>query len=284
MKKWKIVADSGCDYRQLKNLAPDTEFISVPLTIQVGDQAFVDDANLDIDHMMEVMEASKSAAGSACPSPQAYQAAFEGAENVIVITITGGLSGSFNAARVARDMFVEEHPEVNIHLVDSLSAGGEMDLLVDEINRLIGTGLEFEELVEAITTYQENSKLLFVLAKVDNLVKNGRLSKLVGTVVGLLNIRMVGEASGEGKLELLQKARGHKKSVTAAFEEMKKAGYNGGRIVMAHRNNAKFFQQFSDLVKTEFANATIEEVATSGLCSFYAEEGGLLMGYEVNTQ
>ncbi|HFU3843593.1 TPA: DegV family protein [Streptococcus suis] len=284
MSKWKIVADSGCDYRQLKNLAPDTEFVSVPLTIQVGDQAFVDDANLDIDHMMEVMEASKSAAGSACPSPQAYQAAFEGAENIIVMTITGGLSGSFNAARVARDMFVEEHPEVNIHLIDSLSAGGEMDLLVDEINRLIGTGLEFEELVETITTYQENSKLLFVLAKVDNLVKNGRLSKLVGTVVGLLNIRMVGEASGEGKLELLQKARGHKKSVTAAFEEMKKAGYNGGRIVMAHRNNAKFFQQFSDLVKTQFANATIEEVATSGLCSFYAEEGGLLMGYEVNTQ
>ncbi len=284
MPKWKIVVDSGCDYRQLKNLAPDTEFISVPLTIQVGEQTFVDDASLNIDHMMEVMEASKSAAGSACPSPQAYQAAFEGAENVIVITITGGLSGSFNAARVARDMFVEDHPEVNIHLIDSLSASGEMDLIVDEINRLIATGLEFEEVVSAITSYQENSKLLFVLAKVDNLVKNGRLSKLVGTVVGLLNIRMVGEASSEGKLELLQKARGHKKSVAAAFEEMKKAGYNGGRIVMAHRNNAKFFQQFSDLVKTEFANATIEEVATSGLCSFYAEEGGLLMGYEVNTQ
>lgn len=205
MPKWKIVVDSGCDYRQLKNLAPDTEFISVPLTIQVGDQAFVDDANLDIDHMMNVMEASKSAAGSACPSPQAYQAAFEGAENIFVITITGGLSGSFNAARVARDMYVEEHPAVNIHLIDSLSAGGEMDLIVDEINRLIATGLEFEELVQAITTYQENSKLLFVLAKVDNLVKNGRVSKLVGTVVGLLNIRMVGEASSEGKLELLQK-------------------------------------------------------------------------------
>ncbi|HFI0043202.1 TPA: DegV family protein [Streptococcus suis] len=281
MPNWKIVVDSGCDYRQLKNLAPDTEFISVPLTIQVGDQAFVDDANLDIDHMMEVMEASKSAAGSACPSPQAYQAAYEGAENIIVMTITGGLSGSFNAARVARDMYVEEHPEVNIHLIDSLSAGGEMDLIVDEINRLITTGMEFEELVQAITTYQENSKLLFVLAKVDNLVKNGRLSKLVGTVVGLLNIRMVGEASSEGKLELLQKARGHKKSVAVAFEEMKKAGYNGGRIVMAHRNNDKFFQQFSELVKSTFPNAIVDQVATSGLCSFYAEDGGLLMGYEI---
>ncbi|MEI4322165.1 DegV family protein [Streptococcus suis] len=281
MSKWKIVADSGCDYRQLANLAPDTEFISVPLTIQVGEQAFVDDASLDIDHMMEVMEASKSVAGSACPSPQAYQAAFEGAENIIVVTITGGLSGSFNAARVARDMYIEEHPNVNIHLIDSLSASGEMDLLVDEINRLIGAGLDFPQVVEAITHYREHSKLLFVLAKVDNLVKNGRLSKLVGTVVGLLNIRMVGEASAEGKLELLQKARGHKKSVTAAFEEMKKAGYDGGRIVMAHRNNAKFFQQFSELVKASFPTAVIDEVATSGLCSFYAEEGGLLMGYEV---
>ncbi|NQJ71264.1 DegV family protein [Streptococcus suis] len=284
MKKWKIVADSGCDYRQLNNLAPDTEFVSVPLTIQIGADTFVDQADLDIDKMMEVMYASSEAASSACPSPQAYQTAFEGAENVVVITLTGGLSGSFNAARVARDMFVEEHPEINIHLIDSLSAGGEMDLIVDEINRLIATGLEFDELVQAITAYQENSKLLFVLAKVDNLVKNGRLSKLLGTVVGLLNIRMVGEASSEGKLELLQKARGHKKSVIAAFEEMKKAGYNGGRIVMAHRNNAKFFQQFSDLVKAEFASAIIEEVPTSGLCSFYAEEGGLLMGYEINSK
>ncbi|MBM7313867.1 DegV family protein [Streptococcus suis] len=281
MKKWKIVADSGCDYRQLDQLAPNAEFISVPLTIQIGAETFVDQADLDIDKMMEVMYASSEAASSACPSPQAYQAAFEGADQIIVVTLTGTLSGSFNSARVARDMYLEEHPDAKIHLIDSLSAGGEMDLLVTEINRLIASGLEFEEVVSAITTYQENSKLLFVLAKVDNLVKNGRLSKLVGTVVGLLNIRMVGEASSEGKLELLQKARGHKKSVTAAFEEMKKAGYKGGRIIMAHRNNDKFFQQFSDLVKENYPNAIIEEVATSGLCSFYAEEGGLLMGYEI---
>ncbi|HEL2057187.1 TPA: DegV family protein [Streptococcus suis] len=281
MKKWKIIADSGCDYRQLDQLAPNTEFISVPLTIQIGSETFVDQADLDIDKMMEVMYASSEAASSACPSPQAYQAAFEGADQIIVVTLTGTLSGSFNSARVARDMYLEEHPDAKIHLIDSLSAGGEMDLLVTEINRLIALGLEFEEVVSAITTYQENSKLLFVLAKVDNLVKNGRLSKLVGTVVGLLNIRMVGEASSEGKLELLQKARGHKKSVTAAWDEMNKAGYKGGRIIMAHRNNDKFFQQFSDLVKATYPKAIVEEVATSGLCSFYAEEGGLLMGYEI---
>ena len=46
--KWKIIADSGCDYRSLDNLAPDTEFISVPLTIQVGETIYTDDAQLNI--------------------------------------------------------------------------------------------------------------------------------------------------------------------------------------------------------------------------------------------
>ena len=91
-------------------------------------------------------------------------------------------------------------------MIDSLSAGGEVDLLVEKLYNLIDQGLSFEEVVEAITAYQEKTKLLFVLSRVDNLVKNGRLSKLIGTVVGLLNIRMVGEASETGTLELLQKS------------------------------------------------------------------------------
>ncbi|MGZ7226846.1 DegV family protein, partial [Streptococcus pyogenes] len=84
--------------------------------------------------------------------------------------------------------------------------------------------------VERITAYQEKTRLIFVLAKVDNLVKNGRLNKLVGKVVGLLNIRMVGQASREGTLELLQKARGQKKAVSALVEEIQKAGYKGGKV------------------------------------------------------
>ncbi|HFU4203472.1 TPA: DegV family protein [Streptococcus suis] len=281
MVKWKIIADSGCDLFYMPQLAPNTEFVNVPLTIQVGEETFVDGLDLDIDKMMSDMYQSSMAAGSACPSPQAYTLAFEGAENIIVVTITGSLSGSFNSARVAREMYLEEHPETNIHLIDSLSAGGEMDLLVEKINQLIGDGKSFATVVKEITAYQQKTKLLFVLEKVDNLVKNGRLSKLLGTVVGLLNIRMVGEASPEGKLELLQRARGHKKAVKAAWEELKKAGYKGGRIIIAHRNNEKFCQQFSELVKEHFPKVVIDLVATSGLCSFYAEEGGLLMGYEI---
>ena len=271
--KWKIIADSGCDYRSLDNLAPDTEFVSVPLTIQVGETIYRDDAQLNIDQMMEEMYATTTASKSACPSPDDYMKSFEGADNVIVVTITGTLS--------AKKIYLEEHPDAKIHVIDSLSAGGEVDLLVRKLNHLVAEGLDFDQVVDAITAYQSKTKLLFVLAKVDNLVKNGRLSKLVGTVVGLLNIRMVGEASKTGTLELLQKARGQKKAIKAAFDELIKAGYTGGHITIAHRNNDKFIEQFSALVREKFAQASIEVLPTSGLCSFYAEEGGLLMGYEI---
>ena len=278
---WKIVADSGCDYRTIENLAVDTLFESVPLTIQVGDEIFIDNAQLNIDDMMEKMYATSSASKSACPSPDDYMKAFDGASNIFVVTITGTLSGSHNSAQVAKKLYLEEHPNVNIHIIDTLSAGGENDLIIKNLNLLIGQGLSYEEVVTEITAYQAKTKLLFVLSKVDNLVKNGRLSKLLGAVVGLLNIRMVGEASQDGKLELLQKARGAKKSLIAAFDELIKAGYAGGQIIIAHRNNLKFCQQFSEMVRERFPQAVIEIIPTSGLCSFYAEENGLLMGYEI---
>ena len=279
--KWKIIADSGCDYRSLDNLAPDTEFVSVPLTIQVGETIYRDDAQLNIDQMMEEMYATTTASKSACPSPDDYMKSFEGADNIVVVTITGTLSGSYNSAEIAKKIYLEEHPDTKIHVIDSLSAGGEVDLLIRKLNHLVAEGLEFDQVLDAITAYQAKTKLLFVLAKVDNLVKNGRLSKLVGTVVGLLNIRMVGEASKTGTLELLQKARGQKKAIKAAFDELIKAGYIGGHISIVYRNNEKFIEQFSALVREKFAQASIEVLPTSGLCSFYAEEGGLLMGYEI---
>lgn len=278
---WKIVADSGCDYRTIENLAVDTLFESVPLTIQVGDEIFIDNDQLNIDEMMEKMYATSSASKSACPSPDDYMKAFDGALNIFVVTITGTLSGSYNSAQVAKRLYLEDHPDVNIHIIDTLSAGGENDLIIKKLNLLIGQGLSYEEVIKEITAYQAKTKLLFVLSKVDNLVKNGRLSKLLGAVVGLLNIRMVGEASQDGKLELLQKARGAKKSLIAAFDELIKAGYAGGQIIIAHRNNLKFCQQFSEMVRERFPQAVIEVIPTSGLCSFYAEENGLLMGYEI---
>lgn len=275
---WKIVADSGCDYRHLNHLAMDIAFESVPLTLQVDTTIYKDTADLDIDQMMDHMYATPLASKSACPSPEDYIQAFKGADKIFVITITSALSGSHNAAQLAVQIYQEKHPEVKIHLIDSLSAGAEMDLIVQKLHHLIKQGLTFKEVVEAMGNYQ--SKLLFILSKVDNLVKNGRLSKLSATMAGLLNIRLIGEASPQGKLEILHKVRGNKKLATLSFQELLQNGYQGGAIIISHRNNETFCQQLSQLVYKTFPNAQIECLPTSGVCSFYVEEGGVLIGYE----
>ena len=278
---WKIVTDSGCDLRSLESQSKELQFERVPLTLQIGTEIFRDDDGLDIDNMMATMYQSSKAATSSCPSPHAFLQAYKGVDNVIAVTITGTLSGSHNSARLAKNDLLEDYPNANIHVIDSLSASGEVDLILLELERLINLGLSFEEVVERITAYQEKTRLIFVLAKVDNLVKNGRLNKLVGKVVGLLNIRMVGQASREGTLELLQKARGQKKAVSALVEEIQKAGYKGGKVYIAHANNPKICEQISEKIKAIYPDAVIQTGRTSGLCSFYAEDEGILMGYEI---
>ena len=279
--EWKIVVDTACDFREIPNKAENVTYERVPFSLQIEDKVFVDTLDLDIDKMMEEMYASSEPARSACPSPEAYLAAYRGAKNVIVLTLTGAMSGSYNSAIIGEKMLKEENEDVNIHIIDTLSAGGENDLYLLKINELIKEGLSFDEVVSEMKKYQENSKLIFVLEKVDNLVKNGRLNKLTAAVVGLLNMRMVGEASDEGTLHLLHKVRGEKKAVSTVVDEMIKAGYKGGRAVITHRNNESICKKIEDKLKEKFSNVEFIAVPTSGICSFYGEEGGMLLGYEI---
>lgn len=279
--EWKIVVDTACDFREIPNKAENVIYERVPFSLQIEDKVFVDTLDLDIDKMMEEMYASSEPARSACPSPEAYLAAYRGAKNVIVLTLTGAMSGSYNSAVIGEKMLKEENKDVNIHIIDTLSAGGENDLYLLKINELIKEGLSFDEVVSEMKKYQENSKLIFVLEKVDNLVKNGRLNKLAATVVGLLNMRMVGEASNEGTLHLLHKVRGEKKAVSSVVDEMIKAGYKGGRVVATHRNNEDICKKIQDKLREKFLNIEFMIVPTSGICSFYGEEGGMLLGYEI---
>lgn len=278
--KWKIIADSGCDLRSLDTLPLDTAYLSVPLTIHVGEREFVDDAQLDVNEMMTFMYEYNGKTSSACPSPEDYLKAYQGAENVLVVTITGGLSGSNSSAQVAKKMALEENPNAKIAIFDSLSAGGELVLIVQHMCELIKQGLDFEQVEAQTNAYMQRTGLLFCLENVDNLVKNGRLSKFVGKVVGLLNIRMVGKASDKGTLELLHKARGSKKALSAIWDELRKQGYAGGKVAISHCNNPEIAGQIAGKIHSEFPNADVQAYPTSGLCSFYAEQGGILMGFE----
>lgn len=129
--KWKIVTDSGANIRYETTITEQVKFQLVPLLINIGTELFIDNDLDNVPQLMDSMEQSKLGSSSACPSPDTYANAFSDADNVICFTLSSGLSGSYNSAQLGRNLVLENHPEKNIYIFDSLSAGSEMDLLID---------------------------------------------------------------------------------------------------------------------------------------------------------
>lgn len=279
--KYGIVVDSGCDMRSLNAGSENQiDFTRVPLKLDIGEKEFIDDFNLNTEEFMKEMYAYKGKTGSAAPSPEDYKRAYEKSENVFAITITGSLSASHSSAKAAKDMFLDKYPDRKIHLIDSKSTGPEMTLIVRKLTELIHQGLNFEEIVTKIEEYHRHTHLLFILKSLDNLVKNGRISRLKASMAGILGIKILGKASEEGTLELLDKCRGKMSVYDRAIEVMLSHKYKGGRVVIAHCFNVEVTEYIAASIKRIFPKYDIEIMKTSGLCSYYAEQGGILIGFE----
>lgn len=278
--KWKIIVDSACDARILENLTNETEFQSVPLHILVGDKEFVDEEGLDTAEMMRQVYAFEGVSRSSCPSPADWMEAFRNVENVIVITISSNLSGSFESANTAKKMLEDDNEAGNIFILDSLSTGPEMVLLARKANELIGLGYDFEMVCEKLKEYKKKTGVMCILTKMENLVKNGRVKKVTALVAGLLNINVIAEGSKEGTIEMVGKARGFEKTYKQFVEKLKGYG-NMKEILISHCHNPEGAKKLQNKLQEAFGNIKISIMATGGLCSFYAEEQGLIIAYEL---
>ena len=99
---WMIVSDTSCEIRDMENLHPGVQFGLVPFKIRVGEREFVDLPTLSVHQMLKAMTEYKGGSSTACPSPEEWAEQFLKADNVIAITISHNLSGSYNAAQSAR--------------------------------------------------------------------------------------------------------------------------------------------------------------------------------------
>ncbi len=274
--KTKVVIDSAGDTRFLDGI----DLFSVPLKIIAGDTEFTDDIHLDVDEMIDFLKKYKGKVSSSCPGVGDFSEAFKDAENIFVITITSGLSGSYNSACVAAEAYKEKYPHRNIYVVDSLSAGPEMLLLAEKICDLACNGLDFDDIVEQVEQYKTKTGLLFSLESLHNFANNGRVSPAVAKLVGLLGINLIGKASDEGTLEPISKVRGDKKVIPTLINNLTAMGYFGGKVRIAHCHNPKCANSLKSEILKLFPAADIKIYSTRGLCSFYAEEGGFLVGFE----
>ncbi len=272
----KIVLDSSADVPSMREIPAS----SVPLKIITTEKEYTDNENLNVAEMIADLKKYSGKSSSSCPNPQEFLAAFGEAENVFCITITSALSGSYNAACIAKKEYEEKFPGRRVHVFNTLSTASEMLLIAEKAEEEILAGKSFDEVCESTNEYMKSTGLVFMLESLKNLANNGRVSPIVAKMASVLGIRVVGKASTEGTLEQLCKCRGEKKAIAALLEHMKKEGYNGGKISIAHCNNKNAAKAFCALVEAEFGSAKTEIHECRGLCSFYAEDGGMLVGFE----
>ncbi len=272
----RIVADSSCDLYTLDY----KDFRTVPLTIYTDERSFFDDTNLNVTEMLDYLAKYHNRSYTSCPSIDAWLQAYEGANEIFVITITSALSGSYNSALSAAQMYMEEHKDTKISVIDSLSTGGEEILAIEKMVELINQGRNFEDIDKLIRDYIKTTRLFFSFFSIHNLAQNGRVHKVVATSLNVLNIGVYGTASQEGTITMTGKARGEKKCLQALLDQMLEAGYKGGKAVITHTENMEAAQRLKELVLSSFPDAEIEIYPTRGLCSYYMERKGVVICLE----
>lgn len=274
--KIKIVADSSVDIRGMCGV----DFSSAPLKIITSEKEYIDNASLDVAGMVGDLADYKGRSSSSCPNTSDWLGAFEGYDEIYCVTITSGLSGSYNSAMAAGQIYESEHAGSRVFVLDSLSTGPEMVLFCEKIRDLVLDGVEFDEVCSRVLEYSRHTGLLFMLASMTNLANNGRVRPIAAKMAGLLGIRAIGKASERGELEPLHKVRGERKALDTMLEELETQHFNGKKLSIAHCINEGAASTLAALVRERYPDCDISIRECGGLCSFYAERGGLLVGFE----
>ena len=272
---FRIVADSSANVLVL----PGVNYTTVPLKIIAGKE-YVDEPGLDVAGMVADLQTYKGKSGSACPNVAEWLEAFGEEEYIFGLTITKHLSGSYNAAHEAAQEYMAEHPGRKVFIIDSLSTGPEMMMIVDKILECEKNGDDFETTRQTVLDYSNHNHTLFCLESMMNLARNGRVSMAVAKIASIIGIRVVGDVKG-GQITPVHKPRGAKGATGKLVEMIKERGFRDGNILrVAHCYGEEAALALKNAVLKEFPNTRFILEPTTALCSFYAEAGGLIIGFE----
>ena len=274
---YKIVVDSGCDLPD--KLKEDEHFVVVPLTLSVGGVDIIDDEKFDQKDFIKRVDEAKECPKSACPSPERYLSEYESAQgDVYVITLSGRLSGSYNSALVAADMYEEDGGSNRVHVFDSMSASCGEALIAMKIVECEGQGMGFEDVVKTVTQFCNGMKTYFVLETLETLRKNGRLTNLQALLANVLSIKPVMGAR-EGEIIKLEQTRGLNKALKRMCEIITENVSEPENKVLgiAHCNCPERAEYVKSLLveKNNFKDVII--VNTAGIATMYANDGGIIV-------
>lgn len=275
---FKIVVDSCCDLTA--QMRKDPCFVKVPLTIRSNGSSFVDDDAFDQADLLWSMKQSEDAPATSCPSPQSYLDAYRsGAEDVYVVTLSAMLSGSHNSAEQAR-LLLEEDPHVNVHVFNSCSASSGEVLTALKIQELAASGMPFKHVVREVEQFIYQMQTMFVLESLENLRKNGRLTKLQAVITGALKIKLYMGATPEGEICKLGQALTMKQALSKMVDKAAADPDHEGRTAaVCHCNCLERAFQVKEMIEARCKFARVLILEAGGITSVYANDGGIVLAY-----
>lgn len=271
----RIVSDSSSDVFDV----PGIDYTTVPLKVMFGSTEYVDEAGVDCEKMMLDLQGHTGPSTTSCPNLKEWLDAFEGYDEIFCITISSGLSASYSTAIMASQEYKSTHPEAKLHVFDSLATGPVLHLIIDKLSEGIRAGKTYEQIKEETVAYQKSIRILYALASLNNLARNGRVNATVARVISALNIRIIGDASDEGQVNILHRCRGERRSINAIVAEMQARGFAGGTVHIDHCVNLAGATKLKSSIEQAFPEADVHIHPCGVLCSYYADKDGLIVGY-----
>lgn len=276
---YKIIVDSCCELTP--QMQKESCYIKVPLTIRVNGSTFVDDETFDQADLLQAMKSSPDAPATSCPSPQAYLDAYQcGVDDIYVVTLSALLSGSHNSAYQAKVMLAEELPEVNVHVFNSCSAVSGQTQIALKIRELAESGMPYRKVVIEVEKFIARMQTYFVLENLENLRKNGRLTKMQAIVTGALKIKLFCQATPEGEIAKAGQALTVKQALGKLVEKAAKdPEHEGLRAIVSHCNCPERAQQVKEMLESKCKFSEILITGAGGITTVYADDGGIVVAY-----
>ena len=277
---FKIVVDSCCDLTG--QMLKDPHFVKVPLTIRSNGSSFIDNETFDQADLLWAMKQSDDAPATACPSPQSYLDAYQGPEeeDVYVVTLSALLSGSHNSAEQARMLMEEDHPNKNVYVFNSCSASSGEVLVALKVRELAESGAPFKHVVREVEQFIYQMQTMFVLETLENLRKNGRLTRLQSVITGALKIKLLMGATPEGEICKLGQTLSMKQALSKMVDHMANDPAHAGRtLAICHCNCLDRAFQVKAMAEQRCKFAHILILEAGGITSVYANDGGIVTAY-----
>lgn len=274
--KYKIICDSSCDLNSDFIKDPLVGFEIIPLFIHVDKKEFLDDNDLNVLDMLKAMHEYKGKSTTSCPAPMKFLESYD-AEYNFCVTITKKLSGTYNSAHLASTM-IEENKKV--FLIDSKGTSGSLALITLKLYELIKKGLEYETICEEIIKYRDSINLFFVLDSFDNLVKNGRMSKLAAKIATLMVIRPICIAE-DGEIKVYKKVRTRNTAIKSMINEIinTNVDFENRECIITHALDIECATNIKRMLEEKIKFKKITILPMKGLCSFYALEKGIIVTF-----